>query len=261
MFSPPQNSPKPRRRRLQGSAATAGQPTPRPSPQAAPARPTPRVSPPSSPPPADPAPETREDSPALALLSDPGAGAPQTALYDLRPQFDAPTPQLPPELADPLNARELRTVWLMVAGRTYAQALDECNIPPRAALRDSGPPPYVRAAVDELIRQVAASCAISRTWILINLVAIYRRASMGEPVVDRRGARTGEWRFDGSTAVKCLELLGNQAGMFGKRVVHDVPNEVRDLMRAVAARGRPALGAHGRPRLVGSDDATPQTAD
>lgn len=50
--------------------------------------------------------------------------------------------------------------------------------------------------------------------------------------------------------MKCLELLGNEIGMFGKRVMHDVPGDVRALMAAVAARGKPQLAPPRRPALT-----------
>ena len=137
----------------------------------------------------------------------------------------------------------------MAAGRTYTDALTELGISRRANVRNACPP-AVHEAAAYLVRELAASCGASREWILTQLVELYRRASRSVAVLDRRGEPTGEYRFDGATAARCLELLGNQAGMFGKRVVHDVSQDVRELMRAVAERGKPALPAPGAPGRI-----------
>jgi hypothetical protein len=181
------------------------------------------------------------------LVSDPLAPLPALdplVVGVLRGLPGAERPELPPALAARLNSRELRTVWLMVAGRSYGEALDACRIPKAARIRRTCPP-HVREAAEYLVRKTAEACGASREWILTQLVHLYRAASRSAPVLDRQGRATGEYRFDGATATRCLELLGNQAGMFGKRVVHDVAGDVRELMRLVAERGRPQLAAPG----------------
>lgn len=88
-------------------------------------------------------------------------------------------------------------------------------------------------------------------------MALYARASQAEPVLDRKGVPTGEYRFDGATASKCLgmlaewcpELTPKRGGGFGA-------GEVAELMLAVHARGRGAIADSGR--LVGSSSAAPQ---
>ncbi len=47
-----------------------------------------------------------------------------------------------------------------------------------------------------------------------------------EPVLDRKGAPTGEYKFDSAGANRSLELLGKELGMFGeKRPSRDNPLE------------------------------------
>lgn len=164
--------------------------------------------------------------------------------------------RLPPELDANLSQRERRVVWLMFGGAEWQKALTTAGYPARARLRDSPPPRHMKAALDYLMAETAHRCGASRKWILTQVVSLYRRATQAEPVLDRKGIPTGEYRMDGATAARCLEMLGNQAGMFGKKVTHDVPSDVRALMAAIAARGKPQLPAPG-PRVVGASSAAP----
>jgi hypothetical protein len=159
-------------------------------------------------------------------------------------------PTIPPELDAQLNARERRTVWAMVRGASYTQALDQANVPPRAALRDAGPPTNVSDAVDAVLRSIAYQAGISRLWIIQQTVALYRRAAQAEEVLDRKGRSTGIYRFDGATAAKCLDMLADfnpelRPRRTGKGIA---PGDVADLMLAVADRGRQGpAGASSRP--------------
>jgi hypothetical protein len=81
------------------------------------------------------------------------------------------------------------------------------------------------------------------------LVSLYRRAAQAEPVLDRKGEPTGEYRFDGPTARGCLELLGKEIKMFGTKGDGIAPSDVAALMQAVADRGKPPLPGD-RARVV-----------
>lgn len=161
-------------------------------------------------------------------------------------------PEIPPELDAQLSGKERRIVWHMVAGKSYAQALDAIGTPPRASLRDAGPPDHVTAAVHATLRQIAARAGVDRAWIIGQTVALYRRSCAAEPVYDRKGKPTGEWKHDGATAAKCLSLLAEWCPELtprkgaGKGIA---ANDVADLLLAVQARGRPPLPP-GRSRPV-----------
>lgn len=181
---------------------------------------------------------------------------------ELNPLSDEPPdPQLralPAALAGRLNQRELRTVWFMVSGKSYQEALTAAGIPKRASLRDSAPPPQVIEAADWLVRDLALQCGLSRKWILTQTVALYRRAVQAEPVLDRKGRPTGDWRMDGATAARCLELLGKAEGVFSAKSGPSAftPDAVAQLLAAVERRGKPSLAE----RLVGSSSAAPEAA-
>lgn len=214
----PQTTPTPQDR-PQATQPPTSTPSPNPEPPSAPALPTPsdtRILPGEQPPP---------DLAAITLTP----------------------PALPPELAAPLKPHEARAVLALVAGATWAQAVDLARYPKKA--RTTDPPDHVRKAAEWQIRAVAYSCGISRAWIIENLVALLRRATQAEPVYDRKGNPTGEYRFDGSTAARCLELLGKEAGLFRPAGSSIPTGDVAQLLRAVAERGRPGLPGD-RARVV-----------
>ena len=93
------------------------------------------------------------------------------------------------------------------------------------------------------MQRAASLCAVSPEWILAQTLALYARATQAEPVLDRKGHPTGVWRFDGATARACLEMLGNQQGMFRQKGGSIAVSDVATLLQAVAAKGRPALPA------------------
>ena len=72
--------------------------------------------------------------------------------------------------------------------------------------------PHIRARIAELrqieeaaIAQVVEKVALTREWVLNQLIDNVKKAKEGE-------------KFDGATANKALELLGKQLGLFTERV-------------------------------------------
>jgi phage terminase small subunit len=61
------------------------------------------------------------------------------------------------------------------------------------------------------------------------------RCVQGDPVLDRDGNPTGEWKFDSSGANKATELIGKHLGLFrdnlnvsgslGVRIVDDIDDD------------------------------------
>lgn len=162
-------------------------------------------------------------------------------------------PTIPPELDAQLSGKERRIVWLMVAGKSYSQALDAIGTSPRAALRDAGPPDHLTAALHATMRAIAARAGMDRQWIIGQTVALYRRAVAAEQVLDRKGQPTGEWKMDGATAAKCLSMLAEWCPELTPRKGAGRgldASDVADLLLEVASRGRPALPP-GRARAPG----------
>ncbi len=56
-----------------------------------------------------------------------------------------------------------------------------------------------------------------RAWVVARLVETAERALQAVPVIDRKGAPTGEFTYQGTVALRALELLGRELGMFANR--------------------------------------------
>ena len=78
--------------------------------------------------------------------------------------------------------------------------------------------PKIQKAVAEGRGKVADQTPIDQNYVLSRLAEIVERCMQHEPVRDRSGKPTGEYRFDSRGAVKALELLGKHNGMFMNRV-------------------------------------------
>ena len=74
----------------------------------------------------------------------------------------------------------------------------------------------------EKIRDVARKVTqVSIQKVITDVEAIRIRCMQEEPVVDKQGNQTGEWKFDSRGALKACELLGKHVGAFEERVHHD----------------------------------------
>jgi len=73
-----------------------------------------------------------------------------------------------------------------------------------------------RAAI-ESAATAQAQPWLTRDYVIDALRENAERAMQATPVLDAKGAPTGEYRWDGSVANKALELLGKELGMFIER--------------------------------------------
>lgn len=168
--------------------------------------------------------------------------------------------QLPQHLAAPLSLLELQLARHLAAGATWQQACDRAKVKPSARLRSWEPKPHVLAAASWIMQNAISQCGMTREWVTANCVILYRRACQVDPVLDRQGRPTGVYRFDGATAARMLELLGQDMGMFGKGKVASLGvDHVAVLLEAVASRGRRQLEPPSA-RLVGSGSAAIEQA-
>lgn len=96
----------------------------------------------------------------------------------------------------------------------------------------------VQRAVTEAQMNRAKSTLIDADYVLNKIRETVERCSQGEPVLDREGNETGEWRFDSSGVLKGCELLGKHLGMFkdkepandsGDRIVKAIADAAKRL--------------------------------
>jgi hypothetical protein len=96
----------------------------------------------------------------------------------------------------------------------------------------------VRTRVQEIITErisaerkstefAVSKAGLTKAWVIERLMWLAERSLRGKPVMDAKGKHTGEFtgRPDGPTAVRSLELLGRDIGMFIHRHEFGEPGE------------------------------------
>lgn len=90
----------------------------------------------------------------------------------------------------------------------------------------------IQGRITQLKQQIADKAEVNASYITEKLITITERCMQGEPVKDKEGNETGEWKFDANAANKSLELLGKRIGYFeqdnrqkGIRIKVNTPNE------------------------------------
>jgi phage terminase small subunit len=74
--------------------------------------------------------------------------------------------------------------------------------------------PSIREAVDRGISEAAKAAGVSRQWVIEKLRDVAVRCMQGEPVRDKEGNETGQWKFDSGGANRALELIGKHLRLF-----------------------------------------------
>ena len=82
----------------------------------------------------------------------------------------------------------------------------------------------IQKRVAEIQDKAAETAEVNKAWIMERLKETVERAMQAAPVLDREGNPTGEYKYPGNTAIKALELLGKELGMFAQRPPGDEDN-------------------------------------
>lgn len=77
----------------------------------------------------------------------------------------------------------------------------------------------VAAAITAGKTKAAERNQLSVDYVLTRLQAVAERCMQAEPVLDKEGNETGEYRFEAAGANRSLELLGKHLGMFADRLL------------------------------------------
>ena len=73
---------------------------------------------------------------------------------------------------------------------------------------------HVQEAIEAAKGERAKRTELTTDYVLSGLRDVAERCRQAEPVLDREGNPTGEYRFDSSGANRALELLGKHLGIF-----------------------------------------------
>lgn len=78
--------------------------------------------------------------------------------------------------------------------------------------------PKISARIDELTsiatKNAILKTGLDRQYVIERLMKVVDRCMQAEPVLDRKGQPTGEYKFDSSGANAALRMLGDTLGMF-----------------------------------------------
>ena len=87
--------------------------------------------------------------------------------------------------------------------------------------------PHIKRAVIEATKEKTEKVQLDASWVLTRFKLISDRCVQGEPVLDKDGEPTGEWRFDAAGANKATEMIGKHLSMFTDKIQADIKAEVR----------------------------------
>ncbi len=90
----------------------------------------------------------------------------------------------------------------------------------------------------EATRAVIERHALTKEWVIAQLMENVAMAKQAEPVLDRQGNFTGEYQQNLPAANRALELLGSEIGMFIKKAEVGKPGEFAELSDAELERQR-----------------------
>lgn len=78
--------------------------------------------------------------------------------------------------------------------------------------------PAVRNRINELsaiaTKNAILKTGLDREWVISRLMSVVERCMKAEPVLDKEGKHTGEFRFDSTGANQALRMLGDTMGLF-----------------------------------------------
>jgi phage terminase small subunit len=74
--------------------------------------------------------------------------------------------------------------------------------------------PYIKDAINKALENRVQEHKLTAEYVLTSLQNVADRCMQKEPILDKSGQPTGEYRFDSSGANKALELLGKHMRLF-----------------------------------------------
>ncbi len=84
--------------------------------------------------------------------------------------------------------------------------------------------PEIAAAIQVAMNQRTERTQVDADYVLRTIVDTIERCKQAEPVRDRDGEATGEYKFDASAVLKGAELLGKHLRMFTDKTEISGPN-------------------------------------
>lgn len=77
--------------------------------------------------------------------------------------------------------------------------------------------PEIQIRIREVLAARVQGFCLDENWVVLQLIRTLEQSQAGNPVLDREGNPIGEWTHDSRGALKALEMLGHNMGMFQKQ--------------------------------------------
>ena len=73
--------------------------------------------------------------------------------------------------------------------------------------------PDIASFIAELKQKRSDETTIDAAWVLRQAVKVHDRCMQAEPIIDKEGGSTGEYKFEHTGANKALEIIGKHVGV------------------------------------------------
>lgn len=74
--------------------------------------------------------------------------------------------------------------------------------------------PNIQAYIQHLQKELSDKTKLTQQWVLNRFKEISERCMRAEPILNKEGQPTGEYRFDANGANKATEMIGRHLGFF-----------------------------------------------
>jgi hypothetical protein len=82
----------------------------------------------------------------------------------------------------------------------------------------------IQRRIAEILGKAAEKAEVNKAWVMGRLKETVERAMQAVPHLDHEGNPTGVYTYQGNVAIKALEMLGRELGMFAQRQPRDEDN-------------------------------------
>jgi phage terminase small subunit len=144
-------------------------------------------------------------------------------------------------LTDDLTPKQAAFVREYLVDHNASAAALRAGYAPKAAYKtgwENLQKPHIMAEISKTITRQAKKVEVSVEYVLSTIVSTINRCSQEEPVRDKNGDPTGEYKFDAANVLKGTEQLGKHLEMFTDKRINQHNTTINVVEQLQAARDR-----------------------
>lgn len=151
-----------------------------------------------------------------------------------------------------LSSQQYLAVSLYLKSMNKSQAATDAGYSTTSVFSN----PAVKQEIAEQMKIRADRLRIGADWVLIQAVEIYKRCMQVEPVLNRDGNPTGEFKFNASGAIAAVNLVGRHVDVKAFDAQLDTHTDDEVMARLLRGRQRCRVdSSDGRQSLLLEDDS------